>query len=58
MALVMNANISFIKDVALEKMHALRKELEAEVTVMGALGDATMVELKKAEEDVQKAWGK
>jgi len=56
MALVMNANISFIKDVALEKMHALRKELEAEVTVMGALGDATMVELKKAEEDVQKAW--
>eukprot|EP00557_Chaetoceros_sp_GSL56_P005024 CAMPEP_0176497290 /NCGR_PEP_ID=MMETSP0200_2-20121128/11643_1 /TAXON_ID=947934 /ORGANISM="Chaetoceros sp., Strain GSL56" /LENGTH=725 /DNA_ID=CAMNT_0017895289 /DNA_START=135 /DNA_END=2312 /DNA_ORIENTATION=+ len=49
-------NVSFNKDVILEKMKGLRKELEAEVSVMGALGDATMHELKKAEDDVHKAW--
>jgi hypothetical protein len=51
-------NVSFNKDVILEKMKGLRKELEAEVSVMGALGDATMHELKKAEDDVHKAWCK
>ena len=57
MADVMTENINFVKDISLEKMHSLRKELEAEVSVMGALGDATMFELKKAEDDVQKSWG-
>ena len=58
MANVMTENVNFVKEISLEKMHALRKELEAEVSVMGALGDATMFELKKAEDDVQKSWGK
>ena len=57
MADVMTENINFVKDISLEKMHSLRKELEAEVSVMGALGDATMFELRKAEDDVQKSWG-
>lgn len=56
MADVMTENVDFIKDIVLVKLHSLRRELESEVTVMGALGDATMFELKKAEDDVQKAW--
>ncbi len=51
-------NITFVEDVTLAKMIELRKELEAELSVMSVLGDATMYELEKAEEDVQKAWGK
>lgn len=50
-------NVSFIEDVALSKLCELRKELEAELNVMSVLGDATIYELEKAEEDVQKAWG-
>ena len=51
-------NYTFLKEVALEKMTALRKELESEVNVMSLMGDATIYELEKAEEDVQKAWSK
>ena len=50
-------NATFIKEVALEKLTALRKELENEVNVMSMMGDATIFELEKAEDDVQKAWG-
>ncbi len=53
-----NENCTFVKDVCLEKLTALRKELEAEVNVMSMLGDVTIFELEKAEDDVQKAWGK
>ena len=50
-------NVSFIEDVALTKFCELKKELEAELSVKSVLGDATIYELEKAEEDVQKAWG-
>ncbi len=50
-------NYTFIKEVAMQKMTALRKELESEVNVMSMMGDATIFELEKAEDDVQKAWG-
>eukprot|EP00554_Chaetoceros_debilis_P005881 CAMPEP_0194073708 /NCGR_PEP_ID=MMETSP0149-20130528/1017_1 /TAXON_ID=122233 /ORGANISM="Chaetoceros debilis, Strain MM31A-1" /LENGTH=644 /DNA_ID=CAMNT_0038753749 /DNA_START=70 /DNA_END=2004 /DNA_ORIENTATION=- len=49
-------NVNFIEDVALTKLCELKKELEAELSVMSVLGDATIYELEKAEEDVQKAW--
>lgn len=58
MADVFEQNIDFTKDVTLVKMEELRKELESEVSVMSALGDATLYELNRAEADVQKAWGK
>ena len=58
MADVFTENVTFVKEVVLEKMYDLRKELEAELSVMSALGDATMYELKRAEDDVQKAWCK
>lgn len=57
MADVFQENINFVKDVTLVKIVELRKELEAEVHVMSALGDATLYELNRAEKDVQKAWG-
>jgi hypothetical protein len=56
MADVFQENINFVKDVTLVKIVELRKELEAEVHVMSALGDATLYELNRAEKDVQKAW--
>lgn len=56
MADVFEQNIDFTKDVTLVKMEELRKELESEVSVMTALGDATLYELNRAETDVQKAW--
>lgn len=49
-------NFVFVKDVCLEKLTSLRKELESEVNVMSMLGDVTLFELEKAEDDVQKAW--
>lgn len=49
-------NYTFVKDVALEKTVALRKELEQEVNIMSMLGDVTIYVLEKAEDDVQKAW--
>ena len=58
MAEKFNENFTFIKEVALAKTTALRKELEAEANIMSMLGDATIYELEKAEDDVQKAWGK
>jgi hypothetical protein len=57
MADVFQENIDFVKDVTLVKVVELRKELEAEVHVMTALGDATLYELNRAENDVQKGWG-
>ena len=51
-------NVNFVKDNSLKKMTELRKELEAEVKVLSALGDATMNELEKAELDVHKTWSK
>ena len=51
-------NINFVKDVTLTKITGLRKELEIEVSTLGALGDSTVFELKRAEEDVQKKWSK
>jgi len=51
-----NENYLFVKDVCLQKMTDLRKELESEVNVMSMLGDVTIFELEKAEDDVQKAW--
>ena len=56
MAQVFTENAAFVKDVVLDKLIELKKELEAEVSVMSALGDATIHELEKAEDDVQKAW--
>jgi len=56
MSVLFTANVNFVKDVALPKMVDLKKELEAEVNVMSALGDATMLELEKAENDVHKSW--
>lgn len=56
MAEKFHENFKFVKEVALEKMVQLRKELEAEVNVMSMLGDVTIYELEKAEDDVQKAW--
>jgi hypothetical protein len=56
MADVFQENIDFVKDVTLVKVVELRKELEAEVHVMTALGDTTLYELNRAEKDVQKAW--
>ena len=50
-------NYTFVKDVVLSKLTLLRRELEKEVNIISMLGDATMFELEKAEEDVQKAWG-
>jgi hypothetical protein len=58
MAQVFTENAAFVKDVVLDKLIELKKELEAEVSVMSALGDATIHELEKAEDDVQKAWCK
>lgn len=58
MADVFQENINFVNDVTLVKIVELRKELEAEVQVMTALGDTTLYELNRAETDVQKAWGK
>ena len=58
MAKKFHENYLFVKDVALERTSALRKELEQEVNIMSMLGDVTIYELEKAEDDVQKAWGK
>ena len=51
-------NVNFVEDVVLVKLIELRKELECEVNVMSLLGDNTIGELERAEEDVQDAWGK
>ena len=56
MAEKFHENNTFVKEMALDKMTALRKELESEVNVMSIMGDATVFELEKAEDDVQKAW--
>lgn len=58
MAEKFHENYTFVKDVVLEKMRALRRELENEVHSMSQLGDVTIFELEKAEDDVHKAWGK
>ncbi len=58
MAEKFHENYTFVKDVVLEKMRALRRELESEVNFMSQLGDVTIFELDKAEDDVHKAWGK
>lgn len=50
-------NYTFIQNTLLVKATGLRKELEAEVHIMSMLGDVTIFELEKAEDDVQKAWG-
>jgi len=49
-------NVSFVEDVVLIKLIELRKELECEVNIMSLLGDNTISELERAEEDVQDAW--
>jgi hypothetical protein len=51
-------NVSFVEDVVLIKLIELRKELECEVNIMSLLGDNTISELERAEEEVQYAWGK
>lgn len=56
MAEAFNENVKFVGDVVCVKLVELKKELEAECSVMSALGDATIFELDRAEEDVQKAW--
>jgi len=56
MAQKFEENYTFVKEVALAKTRELRKELESEVALMANLGDVTMYELERAEEDVQKAW--
>jgi hypothetical protein len=58
MAEAFNENVKFVGDVVCVKLVELKKELEAECSVMSALGDATIFELDRAEEDVQKAWCK
>lgn len=49
-------NVKFNEDVALTKIEQLKEELETEIAVMKVLGDASLIELEKAEEDVQEAW--
>ena len=49
-------HVNHMENIILPKIKDLKKELEAEVSVMSALGDATLFELERAEEDVQKAW--
>ena len=58
MAEAFNENVKFVGEVVCVKLVDLKKELEAECSVMSALGDATIFELERAEEDVQKAWCK
>jgi hypothetical protein len=57
MALKFRENCIFVRDVALKKTVELRKELEAEVSIMSMLGDAMVYELEKADDDVTRAWG-
>jgi len=49
-------NAIFNDDVALSKITQLKEELETEIQIMKVLGDASLLELEKAEEDVQEAW--
>lgn len=49
-------NYTFVKEIALVKIKSLRQELEQEVHIMSQLGDVTIFELEKAEDDVQRNW--